>query len=140
MNHGQMQEFFDMAATGLANQGFARATADGGKHCVYEDDKGYRCAFGHLLSETELAEIRDEGMLSLDVFSLSRTSHWPEEIPATDEDVEFYRQLQRCHDAPDTPGEMVERLVEFATHYGLDTSVLDEAFYELVERYLEEVE
>ena len=103
------QEMFDRAVRGLRAQGWERCSD--GQRCVYSNEYGLRCAWGHV----------DPSLTQYDAGSVEALRHFHKGI-ATDlsaEDCEWAMDLQAQHDNSGGRVDMQDRFRTFGTRYGL---------------------
>lgn len=119
------QSVFNTAAWRMLRQGHKAFGVDS---CVYFDEEtGYRCAVGHLISERLAKEIADDGY-----FKTVRRSVQPEIEalfgPIDENDAEFISRLQAAHDqsSEDKFLEQFAGAMKYlAELYDLDASIVE---------------
>lgn len=104
------QEMFNAAYLGLEAQGFIRAYGerrDGLGGCLYLDNHGRRCAWGHV-DKSLTNEIG--GVETIKIGIAKRLN---------EEDLEFAKHLQWVHDTSYSPNSMVSKLRDLANTWNL---------------------
>lgn len=121
------QKVFDTACLALINQRKKSVSPEReGGTCQYRGMSKTKCAIGHLITDAEYDPLMDRpsyagGMGNHQVLLLVSQK--------LKVDYAFLRDLQRCHDQAEgyfLP-EFVRRAKTFATHFNLNTKVLENA-------------
>jgi hypothetical protein len=108
------QEIFNKSVAGLASQGFQPSTS--GDMCVYKDDRGFKCAIGHLIADAAYKPSL-EGQVPENALALSGYLV-DGESPA--DNRHFLDMLQVAHDRSPDASTMKEKLKLFAADFELD--------------------
>ena len=117
--YNSLQEVYDTAVAGLASQGFQHSYNESGI-CAYRDvdadANGRKCAIGHCIpDEVYSPEMELKSIATL----LSGTFENLRAMFPTHISKETLRELQLCHDMPDSPRGMRVALWDFARKYKL---------------------
>ena len=123
------QETFDLGVERLLRQG-RRSVSKNGGGCVYENERGDRCIGGLLLTDGQIDELHEKGIIGEGADSIVRQLKWPN---WNGHNTEFVYELQWIHDLssylPDHRKEVGESvwpldLWLLGKAHNLDTSII----------------
>lgn len=122
------QEIFDRVLSSIRGQDYRKSFRDNGSAkptCVYIDEKGDRCAIGHLLPESVIDDMRTVN-LSYNSATISQIKRFYPEVNELFKDIPtiFLVDLMDCHDGmAEYPGaertEFERNMKAVALRYGL---------------------